>query len=219
MSMEISIRRYDPEMDADPKWVDYTVPSGERTSVLEALEYVYENIDPTLAFRFGCRFESCGLCAVEVNGRPRMACFTRLKSGMKIAPLVGMPVLRDLVIDRARFFEGLRELEIFIPEQGDAAEPRVLDTPKLHARLAACLECLACNSTCQSYDFDENPLAGPYVLVKLMQLHLDPRNTIDRPRQVQELGLGGCADCRGCHCIHGINIRRDVLGGLIGTDG
>ena len=75
----ISIRRYDPETDSEPRWVDYTVPSGERTTVLEALAYIYENIDPTLAFRFGCRFDSCGLCAVELNGRPKMACFRQTR--------------------------------------------------------------------------------------------------------------------------------------------
>jgi succinate dehydrogenase/fumarate reductase iron-sulfur protein len=116
MNKRISIRRYDPETDAEPRWVDYAVPSGERTTVLEALAYVYENIDPTLAFRSGCRFDSCGLCAVELNGRPRMACSAWLEDGMKIAPLHRMPVLRDLVIDRARFFEGLRELRRGAPD-------------------------------------------------------------------------------------------------------
>jgi succinate dehydrogenase/fumarate reductase iron-sulfur protein len=215
MNTRISIRRYDPETDTEPRWVDYTVPSGDRTTVLEALTYVYENIDPTLAFRFGCRFDSCGLCAVELNGRSRMACSTALEQGMKIAPLARMPVLRDLVIDRATFFEGLRELQIFIPEQTDLEEPQILRAPESHARLAGCLECLACNSTCHGYDFDSNPLAGPYVFLKLAQLHLDPRNTIDRRRQARELGLGECTDCRGCRCIHGIDIRRDALGILM----
>ena len=34
--MKISIKRYDPETDAEPSWVDYSVPSGDRTTVLEA---------------------------------------------------------------------------------------------------------------------------------------------------------------------------------------
>ena len=64
MSIQISIRRYDPESDVQPRWDDYTVPCGDRTTVLEALAYVYENLDPTLAYPFGCRFGACGLCAV-----------------------------------------------------------------------------------------------------------------------------------------------------------
>jgi succinate dehydrogenase/fumarate reductase iron-sulfur protein len=218
MNLTISIQRYDPEADAEPRWVDYSVPSGDRTTVLETLAHIYENSDPTLAFRFGCRFSACGLCAVQVNDRPAMACTTQLKDGMKIAPLPGMPVLRDLVIDRSRFFEALRELQIYIPEQEDSGEPQLLRPSKTHARLAGCVECLGCNATCPAYDFEKNPLAGPYVLVKLMQLQLDPRNTMDRRKQARDLGIDACGECRDCYCLHGINIRRDVLEVLAGED-
>jgi succinate dehydrogenase/fumarate reductase iron-sulfur protein len=219
MSIEISIRRYDPDADPEPRWDDYTVPSGDRTTVLETLAHVYENLDPTLAFGAGCRFGSCGLCAVELNGQPRMACSATVKDGMRIGPLSGMPVLRDLVIDRSAFFEGLRALRIFIAEQARSGEPRILRVPKLHARLAACVECLACNATCPSYDFSRDPLAGPYLLVKLAQLQLDPRNTIDRRRQAQDLGMSECTECRSCYCIRGLDIRRDVLGVLMDEEG
>jgi succinate dehydrogenase/fumarate reductase iron-sulfur protein len=214
----ISIRRFDPGSDVEPSWDAYTVPAGDRTTVLEALAYVYENLDPTLAYGTGCRFGACGLCAVEVNGQPRMACSALLKDGAKIAPLAGMPVLRDLVIDRTAFFDALRELRIFIDEQSPSGEPGILRMPELHARLATCVECLACNSTCEGYDFDKNPLVGPYLAVKLAQLQLDPRNTIDRREQARDLGLGECIDCRGCYCIRGIDIRGDVLGVLVGEE-
>ena len=180
--------------------------------------HIYENIDPTLAFRFGCRFNTCGLCAVEVDGRPRMGCDAEVKDGMKIAPLSGMPVVRDLVIDRTAFFEGLRELEIYIPEQEGISEPQIIKESEAHVRLAGCVECLACNATCPKYDFDDNPLVGPYVFVKLAQLHLDPRNTIDRRRQARELLGNDCSACDTCYCIHGINIRRDAIGLLMGDE-
>lgn len=218
MSIRISIRRYSPETDAEPGWVDYEVPANERTTVLEALAHIYENTDPTLVFRFGCRFDKCGLCAVEVNGRPRMACFTDVKDGMRIGPLRGMPVLRDLVIDRAAFFEALRELEIYIPQQGELAEPQVIRQSDEHKKLLSCVECLACNATCPGYDFEKNPLAGPYVFVKLAQMHLDPRNCVDRREQARRLGVEACAECRKCRCIHGIDIRRQAIDLLAGLD-
>jgi succinate dehydrogenase/fumarate reductase iron-sulfur protein len=211
VSIKISIRRFDPGTDAEPRWVEYAVPRSERTTVLETLMHIYEQVDSTLAFRFGCRFNKCGLCAVEVDGAPRIACFTDVEDGMKIAPLAGMPVVRDLVIDRAAFFEGLRELELYIPEQEDAQAPQVLQQSEVHKKLLGCVECLACNATCPEYDFERNPLASPYVFAKLAQLHLDPRNVIDRRRQARELGLGRCAECGKCRCFHGINIQRDVM--------
>jgi succinate dehydrogenase/fumarate reductase iron-sulfur protein len=182
---------------------------------MEALMHIYENDDPTLAFRFGCRFNKCGLCTVEVNGRPRMACFTEAKTGMKIAPLARMPVARDLVTDRVSFFKALRELQLYIPEQKDLSDPQVLREPETRKRLLHCLECLACNSTCPNYDFEQNPFAGPYVFVKLAQLHLDPRNVLDRRQQARDVGIAACAKCDKCYCIHGINIHRDATGTLL----
>jgi succinate dehydrogenase/fumarate reductase iron-sulfur protein len=217
MSIRISIRRYDPDKGGEPVWVDYEVPAGKGTTVLESLMHIYESQDPTLAFRFGCRFDKCGLCAVEVNGRPRMGCYTEVKDGMRIGPLAGMPVVRDLVIDRTAFFEALRELELFIPEQGEAREPRVMQQSEEHKKLLSCVECLACNATCSDYDFEKNPFIGPYVFVKMAQLHLDPRNEIDRKKQALGLGLGACTECRKCYCIHGINIRKQAVQLLAGN--
>ena len=55
MKVGISIRRFDPGAGLEPRWDSYTVPSGDRATVLEALAYVYENLDPTLAYESGCR--------------------------------------------------------------------------------------------------------------------------------------------------------------------
>jgi succinate dehydrogenase/fumarate reductase iron-sulfur protein len=216
MNIEIMIRRFDPETDAEPKWMKYAVPKRDRMTLLEAFMYIYEHTDPSLAFRFGCRFNKCGLCAVEADGRPRMGCFTEVKDGMKIGPLSGMPVIRDLVVDRSAFFEGLRELQVYIPEQKNLSEPGIINEPELHARLAGCVECLACNATCPDYVSASDSLGGPYVFVKLAQLHFDPRNVIDRRRQARDLGVDKCAGCGKCYCIHGINIRRDAIKVLSG---
>jgi succinate dehydrogenase/fumarate reductase iron-sulfur protein len=216
MSIRISIKRYDPEKDGGPEWVNYEIPAHERTTVLEALMQIYEDVDPTLAFRFGCRFDKCGLCAVEVNGKPRMACYTDIKDGMNIGPLSGMPVVRDLVIDRTAYFEALRSLELYIPEQAERSEPEVIHQDEAQKKLLACVECLACNATCPGYDFEKNPLLGPFVMVKLAQLHFDPRDAIDRRKQALDLGLGECGECRKCYCIHGINIRKHAVEVLLG---
>lgn len=216
MTRTVSIQRYNPKTDTEPTWIEYSTPDGERSTVLETLMHIYETEDPTLAFRFGCRFGKCGLCAVEVDGRPRMACFTEVKDGMKIGPLSGLPLVRDLVIDRESFFEELRELQVFIPDQEQTSEPLVIKEPETHKKLSQCVECLSCNATCPDYDFADNPLASPYVFVKLAQLHFDPRNTIDRRKQAKNLGVDGCAKCTECRCIHGINIRKDVMEVLAG---
>ena len=216
MNVRISVKRFNPETDADPRWVEYEIPARERMTVLEALMYIYENTDPTLAFRFGCRFHKCGLCAIEVNGRPRMGCFTEVRDGMQIGPLGRMPVLRDLVIDRAGFFNDLRVLELFIPEQEELSEPAGIRQEDAHEKLLLCLECLGCNATCPHLGFPGSLRTGPYVFVKVAQLHFDPRNRIDRKRQALNLGLDKCLQCRKCYCVNGIDIQRYAIGALAG---
>jgi succinate dehydrogenase/fumarate reductase iron-sulfur protein len=205
MTISLSIHR------SDSGWTEYSVPDIEGATVLAILNYIHENMDSTLAFRSGCRMDLCGLCAVEVNGKPAMACTTGVDNGLKIGPLKRLPLVRDLVIDRVRFFEALRDLELFIPEPEERSDPQIIRQSGAHVKLLQCVECLACNSVCEEYDFENNPVAGPFTFVKLAQLHFDPRDRIDRRRQARELGVDRCADCRGCYCIHGINIRKHAI--------
>lgn len=219
MNIRISVRRFHPHSDEPPKWQDYEIPYAPRMTVLEALQCIYERLDATLAFRFGCRFGKCGLCAVEVNGRPRLACFTEVRDGMRIGPLARMPVIRDLVLDRAGFFESLRTLELYMPErQTESDAPAVIRCPEPREKLLLCIECLGCNATCpETCPFD--PVrAGPYVFVKLAQLHFDPRDGRDRRAQALKLGVERCLECRKCYCINGIDIQRHAIAVLAAAE-
>ncbi len=208
MKATISIQRYNPETDSEPRWVEYHVPMQSGSTVMECLNYIYENEDSTLAFQQGCRFNSCGLCALMVNNKPQMACVAKLRDQIKIAPLKGMSVIRDLVVDRTAYFNMLRELQLYIPEQEKTSIPAKIIEPQNRVELLQCVECLACNSTCEQFVSDGEMFAGPYVFVKLAQLHLDPRNDIDRKSQAVKLGLDKCVDCGECRCINGINIQK-----------
>lgn len=211
MNITISIQRYNPETDAEPKWVEYSVPAEDGATVMSCLQYIYENEDSTLAFRQGCRFHSCGLCALMVNGKPKMACAAKAKDQMKVAPLKGMTVVRDLVTDRSAFFEKLRQLDIFIPEQKTASTPVKIFETKNHVDLLKCLECLACNATCPEFVSNSDLFPGPYIFVKLAQLHFDPRDEINRKQQAAQLGIQKCADCSKCICINGIGIYKQAI--------
>jgi succinate dehydrogenase/fumarate reductase iron-sulfur protein len=84
-----------------PVKVTYEVPWQDRMRVMDALNYIRENHDSTLAFRFSCRYYAkCGTCAAMVNGKPVLTCYEEAKDGMLVEPLANFPVIRDLVIDR-----------------------------------------------------------------------------------------------------------------------
>ena len=44
--------------------------------VLDALVKINDQIDPTLAFRRSCRVGVCGSCAMDIDGKNRLACLT-----------------------------------------------------------------------------------------------------------------------------------------------
>lgn len=59
-------------------FIEYSVPvqDGDMVSVMNILEYIYQNIDSTLAFfhHAACKQAACGRCLVKVNGKVTLAC-------------------------------------------------------------------------------------------------------------------------------------------------
>jgi succinate dehydrogenase/fumarate reductase iron-sulfur protein len=102
-SVRLTILRYNPLLDENPYQKTYTVPvHEEKMSLLQALEYIYEEQDDTLAFRrYCCGVQYCNSCMMLINGKPTHACLTIVKPGEEItvAPLRGKQVLRDLITD------------------------------------------------------------------------------------------------------------------------
>jgi succinate dehydrogenase/fumarate reductase-like Fe-S protein len=81
----------------------FRVPFVEGMSVLDALMWIRENDDPTLAVRYSCiNANACKECSVMVDGEVTYACTSRLSlAGAKVEPLEGKTVIRDLVTDIA----------------------------------------------------------------------------------------------------------------------
>ena len=94
------VRRYDPDCDQETT-VQYVVPSAKDMTVLEALLYVRDHDDASLAFEFGCRYGVCCWCVISIDGALRLACRTPLKQDQELRPSRRLPVIRDLVVDRS----------------------------------------------------------------------------------------------------------------------
>lgn len=46
---------------------------NERPMALDVLLQAQATTMPELAFRFGCRARNCGVCTININGKPRIA--------------------------------------------------------------------------------------------------------------------------------------------------
>jgi succinate dehydrogenase/fumarate reductase iron-sulfur protein len=95
----VKIFRFDPSKDKEPRYDIYSVPLVENMSVLGVLSYIYENLDPSLAFYFSCRDGKCGGCTMLVNGKAVLACQALANEDMTIEPLPKRKIIRDLVVE------------------------------------------------------------------------------------------------------------------------
>ncbi len=210
--IKVKVLRHDPEGAQKDRFEEFAVTGEEKSTVLEILMKIYDTQDSSLAFNHGCRAKNCGLCAVNVNGRPHYACVSKISANAEISPLQHLPLLRDLVVDRLPFFNYLEAFKPYIVrEKEPTVEPETLVQPPEHARLMSCLECFACLSSCPRYDYRDSSFGGPLGFVKLAQLHYDQRDSLDRVSQAREMGILNCVDCSGCTCIAGIPLKQIVI--------
>lgn len=214
--IKVEVQRYNPHAE-NPTWVDvFEVPVNESSTVLEVLLYIYENLDSSLAFNYNCRAKNCGLCAMNVNGKPRLTCLTKVDGDLKISPLPGLPVVKDLIFDRTPFYLYLQKFKPYVVrDKAPETEPEKIVQPQEHTRLMNCRECFACMSQCPKYGHDDS-FGGPLGFVKLAQLHYDVRDTVDRVSQANDMGIMECKDCLRCFCIAGIPLQKLVIRHFLG---
>jgi len=97
--IRVKIFRFNPVKDKEPRYETYEVPFVEGMSILNLLNYVYENIDSSLAYYYSCRIGRCGCCDLIVNGRAAQSCCTLASDNMIIEPPLnlGFKVIKDLI--------------------------------------------------------------------------------------------------------------------------
>lgn len=200
------IYRYDPSRDAGPQHKEYEVPWKEHLTVLEVINYVYENHD-SIAFDWGCRGRYCGRCGVMVDGKPTLACFTPIAAPgtITIEPLKRLPVIRDLVVDKSKMFDNILAARPQV--QTDKPLKSAADIPRmgkeefhfLEEHLQWCNECLLCNVICPKLNEKEaTRFSGPAVMVQIALRHADPKDKMDRVTQAVHEGLMECSLCGLC---------------------
>ncbi|MGZ6378814.1 MAG: 2Fe-2S iron-sulfur cluster-binding protein, partial [Candidatus Limnocylindrales bacterium] len=121
MQVELRILRYDPERDPKPHWEGYRVEAQPMARVLDLLHTVKSEQDGSLTFRRSCGHGICGSDALLINGSNRLACKIRvdqLGRRISVAPLPGLPVVKDLVVDMEGFFAKYRSVQPYLITEG-----------------------------------------------------------------------------------------------------
>lgn len=184
----------------------FAVERIEPMTVLDVLLAVQRDHDASLGFRFSCRVAMCGTCTVRADGRSVLACQARVTADaneLRIDPVAGLPVIRDLLVDTRPFWdEWARVMPYLVPREG-LDEPAVIppDTPERELIDPAldCIGCGACFSSCGIADHERDFL-GPAALNRAMVLIADSRDTAGAER----LAVAAAGDgVDRCHYLYG----------------
>jgi succinate dehydrogenase / fumarate reductase iron-sulfur subunit len=191
MNVNFSIYRYNPEVDDAPVMKDYTLEleEGQDMMVLEALIMLKEQ-DPTLAFRRSCREGVCGSDGINMNGKNGLACITPLsdlvkKGTIKIRPLPGLPVVRDLIIDMSQFYQQYEKVRPYLINDSTPPARENLQSPEDREKLDGlyeCILCACCSTSCPSFWWNPDKFIGPAGLLHAYRFLVDSRDTATNER-------------------------------------
>ncbi|HAA04458.1 MAG TPA: succinate dehydrogenase iron-sulfur subunit, partial [Syntrophobacteraceae bacterium] len=74
MDTVFKIFRYDPAIDAEPRYQPYTIVAQPEERILDCLNRIKWEQDGTLGYRMSCGHGVCGSDAMKINGRCALAC-------------------------------------------------------------------------------------------------------------------------------------------------
>jgi succinate dehydrogenase/fumarate reductase iron-sulfur protein len=224
--IEFHIRRFDPETKRHYTSI-YKVPILKGTTILDVLNYIKENLDETLTFRYSCRMGICGSCAVNVNGKPMLACYTQVldlnTDIVTIEPLSNLPVIKDLVVDIQPFFQNFRKIRTTLAKPLEAFRkpeefPQSPEDLKKYWDLTLCTKCSICYSACPAAI--DNRFLGPSALTANYRFIIDSRDegSNERLKPIAD-NVWLCTSCNSCtlfcpklvNCSNAIVESRSIL--------
>jgi succinate dehydrogenase / fumarate reductase iron-sulfur subunit len=199
--MKFSILRSDGK--EEKVYEVYEVETTPGMTVLGALFYIQDRLEPDLSFRYSCRGAVCGSCAMLINRFPQLACRTQVEDLIKgvdmpqlkpypaistetnwnpkneilIEPLPHLPVIKDLVVKMDGFYEAYKTVEpYFRPQEEDPEKERLMEPKHAHEleNYTNCILCAACFGACP-VEAESPEFLGPAAMAKLYRFAIDPR--------------------------------------------
>ncbi len=236
VSVTVRVSRFHPATDRSPAQQDYLVPAGPGMTVLDALVYIKEHLDGSLAYRSSCRMGICGSCGMFINGLPQLACQTQIRSlGLRVTvePLPNYPVIRDVVPDLEPMVAQHSAVRPFIVRAGEEPEhptAEYLQSPvelDAYLQFAYCIKCGVCLSACPTLATDPT-FTGPQALAQAYRYSVDSRDDgfaarraiVDAPHGIWRCHLAGaCTEA----CPKGVDpalaiqlLKRQVVAETLG---
>src|SRR5690625_7096831 len=92
-----------------------------------------------------CLEEVCGACSMVINGTARQSCAAlvdKLEQPIRLEPMDTFPVVRDLIVDRERMFDALKQIKAWIPIDGTYEDRKSTRLNSSHVAISYAVFCL-----------------------------------------------------------------------------
>ncbi|MGB4883378.1 MAG: succinate dehydrogenase iron-sulfur subunit [Neisseria sp.] len=186
--VKFQVYRYNPDVDAKPYMKEYDLeiePSDVK--LLDAMIKL-KAMDDSFSFRRSCREGICGSDGVNINGKNGLACLMdirSLKQPIKLRPLPGLPVIRDLIVDMTQFFKQYHSIKPYLVNENPAPDRERLQSSKDRKELDGlyeCILCACCSTACPSFWWNPDKFVGPAGLLNAYRFIADTRDTMTNER-------------------------------------
>lgn len=184
-TITLRISRYNPKINNESKFDEFKIPYQRWTTVLDAILEVKKHLDHSVAVRYSCRQASCGSCGMKINGRPALACFTKISElnsdVITIEPMNNFPIIRDLAVGFERMFSTHKKIKPYIINEEseiNLGTKEFLQTPEdveKYIQFSNCIKCGLCNSACPTMATDSS-FVGPQALAQAYRYVADNRD-------------------------------------------
>ena len=220
---KVNIYRWDPASGENPRIDTYEVDMDNCPSkVLDLLNKIKNEIDPSIAYRRSCAHGVCGSCAMNVDGVNTLACIkshTDINGELNIYPLPHLKVIKDLIGDLSTLYKQYESIQPWLKTGKTGKEKEEIkqsqkDREKLDGYYE-CILCACCSTSCPSYWWNGDKYLGPAVLLQAYRWIIDSRDE-DRKERLKkvadELKLYRCHTIMNCTnaCPKGLNPAKAI---------
>ena len=198
-------------------FLTYSIKLEQGMVVLDALHRIQAEQAPELAVRWNCKAGKCGSCSMEINGRPKLACMTRMNElpsdqEIVIQPLKTFPIIKDLVTDVSWNYIQNKKIKPFNPGVKKLSKDHIMYQQSVERiqEFRKCIECYLCQDVCHVLrDQDQkDKFVGPRFMIRLASLEMHPLDIEDRIPQIKDnYGSGMCNITRCCTDVCPENIQ------------
>ncbi len=183
MDVTFKINRFNPEIDDATHWETFQLEVDPKDRVLDSLLEIKRTLDGTLTFRYSCAHGVCGSDGMMINGINQLACQVLIQDlrthTIKIEPMKGYTVLKDLVVDFDPFFESLEKVKPYLinDELPPSHErPQSIQERERFDDTTKCILCGICTTSCPSF-WANGEYLGPAAFVNAHRFIFDSRDT------------------------------------------